>query len=249
MTDKPLQTRRVSIKRSDPNKAALKVVKGEVLANPQIAAALPVEPVQREREIPLEISPEKPEAPRLAKVIELPVERTADDLLTKRSSPRFRSMAALFTGDGVRGGKLLKTQQGRLLLGSLFLFVIAGAQLFGPTQAKQAAPELASINRGINVDDILGEKGLRLGLSRRNPSISWFEKNFCTGSKMAGGCSKAVYHPYLTWWENYAETDYIDEKDRGRALKTIANTFKKRKDINKFRESEVLRSRQVAAGR
>ncbi len=256
MTDKPLQTRRVSIKKSDPNKTALRVVRGEVSA----VKASPLPPVSESivesivnenlnfQTLGSEVS--KPSRPtersvQPPKLTSVPMPVKADETQLDKSqhdkSP-MRSLAAIIGGAG-----FFKSQQGRLIIGAVALFLIAGAQMVMPSSKTAPAPELASINRGLGMDDLLGEKGLRLGLTRRNPSISWFEKSFCTGSKMAGGCSNAVYHPYLTWWQNYSETEFIDPKDRGRALKTIANTFKKKKNFNKFRERDVLINQRAAS--
>jgi len=96
--------------------------------------------------------------------------------------------------------------------------------------------------RGVNAADLMGQAGMeRFNLPRRNPEIGFLERIFCLGLSKSVGCGNQAYHPYLTWWKNFSDSDVVDPKTRGNAVKVIVTTFQTVQKPNEYkRRKEIL---------
>ncbi|MCB0347019.1 MAG: hypothetical protein KDD66_18005, partial [Bdellovibrionales bacterium] len=57
----------------------------------------------------------------------------------------------------------------------------------------------------------------------KNPEMSSLEYYLCRGRATKSGCSGKVYHPFVDWWEDYA--DYLRGDQLHTSVRNLRQTF------------------------
>ncbi len=98
---------------------------------------------------------------------------------------------------------------------------LAQIQLSTPNHFEAGKSATTLFGRQIALAELPG------GLTRPNPSLSFFERVFCRGRKVSRFCSGKNYHPYLQWWEDWSKDEGVADEVFDRAKTQIQNTFSK----------------------